>query len=104
VRICRPCCDPPLGGLCRPLGAGELGQLILSWDGCGGLTALRADARIAVSRLLLRDWHLMTPAWLTMSCRSGDHLGDIIRISASPRLAYVITQDNGAVLEARWPD
>lgn len=98
------------GVLCPPRKAlTGLGECVLAGDGDGGVLVVRADPRIAVSGMLLRDWHDGTPACISLECHGDpDHAGDVIRVeTAAQRVVYVVTHAADPVndvWEARWPD
>ena len=86
-----------------------LGECVVAGDGEGGVLIVRADPRIAVSGLLLRDWHDGQPGSFTLECHgSPDHIGDLIRVEAADeRVVYVITRvadRANDIWEASWPD
>lgn len=86
-----------------------LGECIVAGDGAGGILIVRADPRIAISGLLLRDWHDGTPPGISLECRGNpDCIGDVIRAEGAARRAvYVVTGVAGrvnGVWEGRWPD
>lgn len=89
--------------------AAGLGECTVAGDGLGGIVIVRADPRIAVSGLLLGDWHDLVPPGFSLECQGApDHVGDVIRAGAgADRVVYVITAvaDRASDLwEARWPD
>lgn len=86
-----------------------LGECVVAGDGAGGVLVVRADPRIAVSGLLLRDWHDSRPAPFGLECHGDpDHIGDLIRVEAADqRVVYVITRAADRandIWEASWPD
>ncbi len=94
--------------------AAGLGECTVAGDGAGGILIVRADPRIAVSGMLLLDWHEMVPPGMSLECqRAPDHIGDVIRVEAEEeRAVYVVTRlvnpgeppGGNLVWEARWPD
>jgi hypothetical protein len=86
-----------------------LGECVVEGDGDGGIVIVRADPRVAVSGVLLRDWHEGTPGYITLECAGDpDHIGDVVRFDgANRRVVYAIrcaTDPVNDVWEARWPD
>jgi hypothetical protein len=97
------------GTLCPPVASGTFGECVVAGDGSDGILIVRADPCIAVSGMLLRDWHEGTPGYISLECRGNPgHEGDLIRIEgASRRVVYVITRAADPVndvWEACWPD
>ena len=86
----------------------------MAGDGAGGILIVRADPRIAVSGMLLLDWHDAVPPGISLECqRVTGHIGDVIRVEAEEeRAVYVVTRlinpgeplEGNLVWEARWPD
>src|ERR1700677_4968944 len=89
------CC----GCLCAPdlLAGTGLGECMVAGDGEGGVVVVRADPRVAVSGVLLRDWHDALPGSFSLECRGDpDHIGDLIRVNAAgQRLRDVGTRRGG---------
>lgn len=86
-----------------------LGECVVEGDGDGGIVIVRADPRVAVSGMLLRDWHEGTPGYIALECLGApDHIGDVVRFDGvNRRVIYMIRRavdPVNDVWEATWPD
>ena len=94
----------------RSLVPAGLGECIIEGScSAGALAIVRADPVIAVSGVLLTDWHDAVPPGVILECQGNrSPAGDVIRIEAgTARAVYVVTRalnDKPPVWEARWPD